>query len=169
MEMCYVVMETPRWLLCERIVKTDNGYLLYEYDPENNVYTDGGYAKDLGALKFVISARYGWHETRLFLLRSFEEAARLFAMRGFPRIIHLARAEHFCARRGDVLFTVKWDYDAEGQLFIKKMKWLLGGEEPRSLKDALERLSDYAEKRGVWIVLREWIKEATAYEVYPSH
>jgi hypothetical protein len=167
MEMYYIVMQTPQWLLCERAVRTDNGYLLYEYDPENDIYTDSGYAKDLGAL-FMISARYGWHETRLFLLRSFEEAARLFAMRKFPRIIHLARAEHFCARRGDVLFTVKWDYDAEGDVFIKKMEWWLDSEEePRSLKDALERLSEYAEKRGVWIALRERIKEATAYEVYP--
>jgi len=167
MEMHYVVMETPRWLLCERVVRTDDGYLLYEYDPENDVYTDSGYAKDLGALKFMISARYGWHETRLFLLRSFEVAARLFAMRKFPRIIHLARAEHFCARTGDVLFTVKWDYDADGGFLVKKIEWLLGGEEPRSLKDALERLSGYAEKRGVWIALREWIKEAAAYEVSP--
>jgi len=168
MEMYYIVMQTPRWLLCERAVRTIDGYLVYEYVPDGDIYTDSGYAKDLEDLQFVMSFRYGV-KSELLLVRSFEEAARLFAMRGFPRIIHLARAEHFCARRGDVLFTVKWDYDAEGQLFIKKMKWLLGGEEPRSLKDALERLSDYAEKRGVWIVLREWIKEATAYEVYPSH
>ena len=167
MEMYYIVMQTPRWLLCERAVRTIDGYLVYEYVPDGDIYTDSGYAKDLEDLQFVMSFRYGV-KSELLLVRSFEEVARLF-ITPLPRIIYLARADVFCIKSGDILFSVKWDYDADGHFFVKKMEWGLGSSPPRSLKDALERLSDYAEKRGVWIVLREWIKEATAYEVYPSH
>jgi hypothetical protein len=166
MEMYYIVMQTPRWLLCERAVRTIDGYLLYEYVPDDDIYTDSGYAKNLEDLQFMMSFRYGV-KSELLLVRSFEETARLFAMRKFPKIIHLARADVFCTRRGDILLNIKWDYDADGHFFVKKMEWRLGSSPPRSLKDALERLSDYAKKRGVWIVLRETIKEATAYEVYP--
>jgi hypothetical protein len=165
MEMYYIVTDIPRWLLCERVVKLDNGYWLYKFD-ESNAYTDSGYAEDLEDLKFLISARYDWRRLGLFLARSFEEVAKMFDS-SWPRIIHLAMADIFCVKRGDVLFSVKWDYDAEDRFFVKKMEWGLGSSPPRSLKDALERLSDYAKKRGVWIVLRETIKEATAYEVYP--
>jgi hypothetical protein len=145
-------------------VKIDNGYWLYKFD--ESTYTDSGYAEDLEDLKFLISARYDWRRLGLFLVRSFEEVARLF-ITPLPRIIYLARADVFCIKSGDILFSVKWDYDADGHFFVKKMEWRLGSSPPRSLKDALERLSDYAKKRGVWIVLRETIKEATAYEVYP--
>jgi hypothetical protein len=163
MEMYYIVTDIPRWLLCERVIRTD-GYLLYEYDPENNVYRDSGYAKDLEDLRFKISVRYG-RRVDLLLVRDFEKVARLFVSRS-PRIIHLARGDVFCIRQGDALFSVKWDHDAEG-FFIKKMKWWLDGEEPKSIGEALERLNEYAEMHNKWIVLREWIKEATAYEVRP--
>jgi hypothetical protein len=63
---------------------------------------------------------------------------------------------------------IKWDYDAEGDGFIKKMEWWLDGEEPKTIGEALARLNEYAGKHNKWIVLRHWIKEATAYEV-PSH
>jgi hypothetical protein len=162
--MYYVVMETPRWLLCERVVKMGNGYWLYEFDPETNVYVDSGYASSLEDLRFIISFRYGI-KSELLLVRSFEEVAKMFASR-FPRIIHLARADVFCVRRGDVLFNVKWDY-ADGNLFFKKFEWFLGGEEPGTVAEALERLNEYAEKRDVWILLRELIKQATVYEVRP--
>ena len=165
MEMYYVVMETPQWLLCERVVKIGNGYWLYEYDPENDIYADSGYASSLEDLRFIISARYGWRKSKQLLVRSFEEVAKMFSR--FPRIIHLARADVFCIKRGDVLFSVKWDYDAEGNGFIKKIEWCLDGEEPKTIGEALARLNEYAEKNNKWIVLREWIKEATAYEVYP--
>lgn len=165
MEMYYVVMETPRWLLCERVVKTDDGYLLYKYDPENDIYTDSGYASNFEKLRFIISFRYDT-KSELLLMRDFEEAAKMFVS-SWPRIIHLARADVFCIKRGDILFSVKWDYDADN-LFIKKMEWLLDGEEPTNIEEALRRLNEYAEKNNKWIVLREWIKEATAYEV-PSH
>jgi len=167
MERYYIVTDIPRWLLCERAVRTDNGYLLYEYDPENDIYTDSGYASSLENLRFIISARYGWRKFELFLVRSFEEVAKMFASR-FSRIIHLARGDIFCAKRGDVLFSVKWDYDAEGNGFIKKMEWRLDGKEPETIGEALERISNYAKTYNKWVVLREWIKEATAYEA-PSH
>jgi hypothetical protein len=166
MEMYYIITDIPRWLLCERAVRIDNGYLLHEYDPENDIYTDSGYASSLEDLRFIMSARYGWRKFELFLVRSFEEVAKMFASR-FPRIIHLARADVFCIKRGDVLFNVKWDYDADGNLFFKKFEWFLGGEEPGTVAEALERLNEYAEKRDVWILLRELIKQATAYEVRP--
>ena len=47
------------------------------------------------------------------------------------------------------------------------MEWWLDGEEPKTIGEALARLNEYAEKHNKWIVLRDWIKEATAYEVYP--
>jgi hypothetical protein len=167
MEMHYVVTDVPRHLLCERVAKVGGGYQLYEYDPESGTYHDSGYTRDLDDLQLKISLRYGWGRTGLFLARSFEEAARLFTLE-LPRVIHVGRGTVFCVRTGDALFHAKWDYDADGNLFFKKFEWFLGGEEPRSLKDALERLNEYAKRHKKWIVLREWIKEATAYEV-PSH
>jgi hypothetical protein len=166
MEVHYIVTKWPWWLLCERAVKIDNGYWLHKFDPETNTYTDSGYVSSFGDLQLVISFRYDI-KSELLLVRSFEEVAKMFAS-SRPRIIHLARADVFCTRRGDVLFSVKWDYDADGALFVKKMEWLLDGEEPKTIGEALARLNEYAEKHNKWIVLREWIKDATAYEVYPS-
>jgi hypothetical protein len=138
--------------------------MLYKFDPEADVYTDRGYASSLEDLRFIISFRYDIKS--VILVRSFEEVAKMFAS-SWPRIIHLARADVFCIKRGDVLFSVKWDYDAEGDGFIKRMEWWLDGEEPKTIGEALERLNEYAKTYDKWIALREWIKEATAYEVYP--
>lgn len=167
METYYIVMQTPRWLLCERAVRTIDGYLLYEYDPDDDIYTDSGYVKDLEDLQFMMSFRYGV-KSELLLVRSFEEAARLFTT-PLPRIIHLARADVFCIKRGDILLNIKWDYDADGRFFVKKMEWWLDGEEPKTIGETLEKLREYAQKYDRWIVLREAIKETTAYEVYPDH
>ena len=162
MKKYYIVIQPIPSLLCERAVETNNGYLLYEYVPENNIFIDSGYAKDL---EFIIRARYGFHKS-VHLAESFEEVVKVFDT-PLPRIIHLSRAQEFCVRKGDVLFSAKWDYDADGNFFFKKFEWLLGGEEPKTVAEALERLNEYAERRGVWILLREMIKSMTAYEVYP--
>jgi len=164
MEKYYIVTDIPRWLPCERAVKTDSGYMLYKFDPETNTYTDSGYVSSFGDLQLVMLFRYDIKS--VILVRSFEEVAKMFAS-SWPRIIRLARSDVFCIKRGDVLFGVKWDYDAEGDVFIKKMEWWLDGGEPKTIGEALARLNEYAEKHNKWIVLREWIKEATAYEVYP--
>jgi hypothetical protein len=164
MEKYYIVTDIPRWLLCERVVRTDNGYMLYKLDPETNTYTDSGYVSSFGDLQLVMLFRYDIKS--VILVRSFEEVAKMFAS-SWPRIIRLARADVFCVRRGDVLFSVKWDYDAEGDGFIKGMEWWLDGEEPKTIGEALERLNEYAKTYDKWIALRHWIKEATAYEVYP--
>jgi hypothetical protein len=166
MEMYYAVMETPRWLLCERIVKMGNGYMLYEFDPETNVYVDSGYASSLEDLRFIISFRYGI-KSELLLVRSFEEVVHLFESPRL-RIVHIARGDVFCVRSGNYLFSMKWDYDTEGRFFIKKIYWQLDDKEPETIGEALERLSNYARTYDKWIVLREIIKEAVAYEVYLS-
>ena len=165
MKRYYITTQPLPSLLCERAVETNSGYLLYEYIPENNIFKDSGYAKDLEDLKFIIRARYGFYKS-VHLLEGFEEVAKTFDT-PLPRIIHLARAQILCAREGDVLFSVKWDYDPEGRLFFKRFEWLLDGKEPETLQEALKRLSEYAETRGSWIAFRELIKEAAAYEVYP--
>jgi len=165
MKRYYIAARPLPSLLCERAVETNSGYLLYEYIPESNTFKDSGYAEDLEDLKFIIRARHGFHKS-VHLLESFEEVAKTFDA-PLPRIIHLARAQIFCVREGGVLFSVKWDYDAEGRLFFKRFEWLLDGEEPETLQEALKRLNEYAETRGTWIAFRELIKEAAAYEVYP--
>jgi len=162
----YVVVQLPTWLLCERAVETDGGYLLYEYDPEKDIFVDGGYAKSLEDLKFKIGARYGFHKS-VHLAESFEKAVKMFSS-PLPRIIYLARTDVFCARKGDVLFTAKWDHDADGRAFVKRMEWQLDGEEPINVAEALRRLSEYAEKNNKWIVFKYILKSATAYEVYPD-
>ena len=50
----------------------------------------------------------------------------------------------------------------------KKIDWQLDDKEPETIGEALERLNNYARTYDKWIVLREIIKEAVAYEVYPS-
>jgi hypothetical protein len=142
----------------------DGGYLLYEYVPRDNIFIDSGYAKNLEDLKFIIRARYGRKSVHLF--ERFEEVVSMFDT-PLPRIIHLSRAQIFCMRSGDVLFNVKWDYDAEGRFFFKKFEWLLDDKEPETLQETLKRLNRYAEERNTWIVFKELIKNATAYEVYP--
>jgi hypothetical protein len=146
-------------------VKTSSGYLLYEYDPERGIFVDSGYAKNLEDLDFKIRARYGFHKS--VHLVSFEEVVKMFDA-PLPRIIQLSRSDVFCVREGDVLFSAKWDYDADGHAFIKRLEWQLDGEEPTNIAEALRRLSEYAEKSGRWIVVRYMLKSAVAYEVYPE-
>jgi len=162
----YVEVELPTHLLCERAVRINGRYLLYEYDQKSNTFIDSGYANDLEDLKFKIRARYGFHKS-VYLAESFEEAVKLFEVSP-PRVIHLSRDHVFCVREGDVLFSAKWDYDANHEFFIKRMKWELDGEEPESIAEALKRLSEYAERHNRWIVLRHLLRQAVAYEVYPD-
>ncbi len=166
MEVYYLVTEIPTWLLCDRVTEIDGRLLLHEYVPEEDVYVDSGYAVDLKDLATIMYLRYKVKFSGLHLVRSFEEAVKMFDLL-LPRVIHLARIDVFCVHRGDVLFSAKWDYDAEGRPFVKRMEWLLDGEEPKTVAEALERLNEYAEKHNKWIVFRQWIKSATAYEVCP--
>ena len=166
MKRYYVVTQLPPQLLCERVVKTDSEYLLYEYDPKRGIFVDSGYVKNSEDLEFKIRARYGFHKS-VHLMESFEEVVKMFDA-PLPRIVYLARTEVFCAREGDVLFSAKWDYDADGYAFIKRLEWHLGGEEPTNVAEALRRLSEYAEKNDRWVVFRYLLKSATAYEVYPE-
>jgi hypothetical protein len=167
MKKYYIVIKPHPWLLCERAVETDHGYLLYEYDPKNNTFVDSGYVKSLESLEFAIRARYGFHQT-VHVASSFEEAVQHFDISP-PRIINIARYDVFCVSEGDVLFHAKWDYDENDNFFIKRFEWRLDGEEPKSIDEALERLSNYAVKHNKWIVRRYILKEVVAYEVYPDH
>jgi len=166
MKRYYIVIRPPPQLLCERVVETANGYLLYEYDPERGIFADDGFAKNIEDLEFKIGARYGFHKS-VHLAESFEEVVKMFDTL-LPRIIYLARTEVFCVRRGDILFSAKWDYDADGNAFIKRLEWHLGGEESANVAEALRRLGEYAEKNDRWVVFRYLLKSATAYEVYPE-
>jgi len=166
MKRYYIVIRPPPQLLCERVVETANGYLLYEYDPERGIFVDDGFAKNIEDLEFKIRARYGFHKS-VHLAESFEEVVKMFDTL-LPKIIYLARTEVFCVRRGDILFSAKWNYDADGNAFIKRLEWHLGGEEPTNVAEALRRLGEYAEKNDRWVVFRYLLKSATAYEVYPE-
>jgi hypothetical protein len=166
MKRYYIVTKPMPQLLCERAVETKGGYLLYEYVPERDAFVDSGYAESLESLKLAVRARYGFNKT-VHLTTSFEEAVKYFSVSP-PRVIQLSRVDEFCARASDILYYEKWDYDAEGNLFIKRKEWRLDGEEPQSFEEALQRLSKYAVKTGKWIVLRHLLKQAVAYEVYPD-
>jgi hypothetical protein len=80
MVMYYIVTDMPRWLPCERAVKTDNGYMLYKFDPETNVYTDHGYASSLEDLRFIMSFRYV--KSKLFLVKASRKSPRCLPLRG---------------------------------------------------------------------------------------
>jgi hypothetical protein len=129
------------------------------------MFVDSGCAQNLEHLKFIFRARYGFH-TSVRLLEGFEEVVKMFDAPQ-PRVMRLSRAQMFCAHEGDVLFSAKWDYDAEGRFFYKRFERLLDDREPETLREALERVNEYAEKRNAWIVFRELIKDATACEAYP--
>jgi hypothetical protein len=130
------------------------------------VYVDSGCAKDLGRIWLMISARYGW-PAELFLAKKFDEAARLFVPRPFPRIIRLAVDEWFCARRGgDDLLYAEWSH-VDGGVVVKKMEWQLDGEPLKTIDEALSRLNEYGENTTGGLSLKERIKYATAYEVHP--
>ena len=164
MKRYYIVVEPTPQLLCERAIKTNTGYLLHAYEPEINAFVDSGYVDSLESLELAIKARYGFNKS-VHLASSFEEAVKHFNVSP-PRVINVARYDVFCIRKGDVLFHAKWDYDAEGEFFIKQFKWQLDGE-PK-FDEALEILSKYAEKYSRWIVLRHLLREVVAYEVYPD-
>jgi len=165
MKRYYIVAEPAPQLLCERVVETDAGYLLCECRPENNAFVDSGCVESLESLELAIRARYGFNKSA-HLATSFEEAVKRFDISP-PRVINTPRHAVFCARKGDVLFHAKWDCDAEGRFFIKRFDWRLDGE-PKSINEALEMLSKYAEKHNRWIVLRHLLREVVAYEVYPD-
>jgi len=165
MELYYVFVQNttppPRHVLCERAVAAAGGFWVYKYVPRYGKFFDDGYAKDLGELKYIITERYGWFE-ETFLVRGFEKTARLFALRAFPRIIYLRPGETFCTRiSGELFFAVLKDGD------IDLVKWLDSGK-PRSLEEALGRLSEYAEKTDMWIIFKHGANYASAYGAYPS-
>ncbi len=166
MELYYVLVQNatppPRHVLCERVAAAGGGFWLYKYIPRYGKYIDDGYAKDLGELKYIIAQRYGWFE-ETFLVRGFEKTAKLFTLHAFPRIIYLRPGETFCTRiSGELFFAVLKDGDVD-----HVAKWL-DSREPRSLEEALERLSEYAEKRDMWIILKHGPNYASAYGAYPS-
>jgi len=166
MKRYYIVTEPMPQLLCERAVETKVGYLLYEYEPERNTFVDSGHVESLESLKLAVRARYGFNKM-VHLATSFEEAVKHFDVSP-PRVINIGRYDVFCVREGDTLYYEKWDYDAEGSIYIKKREWHLDGEEPQSFEEALQRLSEYAVKSGKWIVLRHLLRQAVAYEIYPD-
>ena len=47
-------------------------------------------------------------------------------------------------------------------------KWIDDTNKPKTLKEALERLNEYAEKKGAWAILRLWPRFASAHLAYPS-
>jgi hypothetical protein len=82
---CYSVAAATAVRTCN---KTSDGYLLYEYDPERDIFVDSGYVKNLEDLDFKIRARYGFHKS-VHLVESFEEVAKMFDS-PLPRIVYLA-------------------------------------------------------------------------------
>ena len=167
MELYYVLVQNatppPRHVLCERVVAAAGGFWLYKYKPRYDTYIDDGYAKDLGELKYIITQRYGRFE-ETFLARGFEEAANLFVLRGFPRVIYLTPQETFCTRiSGELLSAELRGNDVE---YVGR--WIDGTEEPRSLQEALERLSEYAQKVDAWVIFKHGVNYAVAYLAYPS-
>jgi len=165
MEMYYVLVQNarppPRHVLCGRVVAT-GGFWLYRYIPRHNKFIDDGYAKDLGQLKLVLTEKYGWFD-EVFLVKGFEEVAKLFALRAYPRIIFLTPGETFCTRiSGEVFYGDIRHNEIE---FVKK--WI-DDTEPRSLQEALERLNKYAEKNDAWVILKYHTKYVSAHLAYPS-
>jgi hypothetical protein len=167
MELYYVLVQNatppPRRVLCERVVAADGGFWLYKYIPRYDMYIDDGYAKDLGQLKLIITQKHGWFD-ETFLIKRFEEAANLFVLRAFPRVIYLTPQESFCTRiSGEIS-----DADLCGDKVEYVKKWIDGAEEPRSLQEALERLSEYAQNVDAWVIFKRWPNYAVAYLAYPS-
>lgn len=166
MELYYVLVQNahppPRHVLCERVAAAAGGFWIYKYVPRYGAFFDDGYAKDLGQLKLIITERYGWFE-EAFLVRRFEEVAILFALRAYPRVIYLTPQETFCTRIGGELFAGEL---RGGEVEYVK-KWI-DGTEPRSLQEALERLSEYAQKVDAWVIFKHGVNYAVAYLAYPS-
>jgi hypothetical protein len=165
MELYYVLVQKapppPRHVLCERVAAA-GGFWLYKYVSRYDMYIDDGYAKDLGELRFIITKKYGWFE-EVFLARGFEEVANLFVLRGFPRVIYLTPQETFCTRISGELFSGELRGDE-----VEYVKRWIDGTEPRSLQEALGRLSEYAQKVDAWVIFKHYINHAVAYLAYPS-
>jgi hypothetical protein len=166
MELYYVLVQNarppPRHVLCERVVAAAGGFWLYRYVPRYDKFIDDGYARDLGELKYIITQRYGWFE-ETFLVREFEKTAGLFTLRAYPRVIYLTPGETFCTRIGGELFAGEL---RGGEVEYVK-KWI-DGTEPRSLQEAMERLSEYAQKVDAWVIFKHSANYAAAYLAYPS-
>jgi hypothetical protein len=164
MELYYVLVQNaappPRHVLCERVAAAAGGFWLYKYIPRYGIIDDG-YAKDLGELKYIITQRYGWFE-ETFLVRGFEKAANLFTLRAYPRIIYPTPGETSCTRISGELFSAELRGDVE---YVKK--WI-DGKKPRSLQEAMERLSEYAQRVGAWVIFKHGANYAVAYLAYPS-
>jgi len=166
MELYYVLVQNatspPRHVLCERVAAAAGGFWLYKYIPRYDAYIDDGYARDLGELKYIITQRYGRFE-ETFLVRGFEEAANLFTLRAYPRIIYLTPGETFCTRISGELFSAV----LKDGVIDHVAKWI-DGEKPRSLQEAMERLSEYAQRVGAWVIFKHGANYAVAYLAYPS-
>ncbi len=167
MELYYILVQNapppPRHVLCERVVAAAGGFWLYKYIPKYDMYIDDEYAKDLGQLKLIITERYGWF-AETFLVRGFEKTARLFELHAYPRVIYMTPQETFCTRISGELFSA----DLRGDDIDYLEKWPDGMEKPKSLKEALERLSEYAQKTGKWVIFKRWPNYAVAYAAHPS-
>jgi hypothetical protein len=166
MELYYVFVQNtpppPRHVLCERVAAAAGGFWLYKYKPRYDTYIDDGYAKDLGELKYIITQRYGWFE-ETFLVRGFEKTARLFELHAYPRVIYLTRQETFCTRISGELFSA----ELHGGKVEYVKKWI-DGTEPRSLQEAMGKLSEYAQKVDAWVIFKHGVNYAVAYLAYPS-
>jgi hypothetical protein len=135
MELYYVLVQNaappPRHVLCERVAAA-GGFWLYKYIPRYDMYIDDGYAEDLGRLKLIIAERYGWFE-ETFLIKGFENTARLFELRAYPRVIYLTPQETFCTRISGEVFAS----ELRGNKVEYVKKWIDGATEPKSLQEAL--------------------------------
>ena len=131
MELYYVLVQNAapplRHVLCERVAAAAGGFWLYRYKHRYGIIDDVN-AKDLGE-KYIITQRYGWFEEAL-LVRGFEEAASLFTLRAYPRIICLTPGT-FCTRISGELFSAELRGDVE-----HVVKWIDGAKEPRTLEEA---------------------------------
>jgi len=167
MELYYVLVQNapppPRHVLCGRVVAAAGGFWLYRYVPRYGVFIDEGYARDLGELKYIITKRHGWFE-ETFLVRGFEEVAKLFALRPYPRVIYLAPEETFCTRISGELFSA----ELRGDKVEYVKRWIDGAKEPETLEEALRGLSEYAQRVGAWVIFKHYVNYAVAYLAYPS-
>jgi hypothetical protein len=164
MEMYYVLAQNPpstRRVLCERVAAVGYGFWLYRYDPSLGRYVDVGYARDLGQVKLEIASQHGVWFHELFLIKGFEKTANLFVLRGYPRVIYLMPQEDFCVRTADTIFSAEID---GGEMRVEE--WI-GGEKPKSVKEALEALSNYAQRANTWVVFKHGAGRAEARLAIP--
>ncbi len=162
MELHYVLVQDAagrRHVLCERVAVAAGGLWVYRYIPRYGIYIDEGFMKDVEELKRVIAQKYN----EVFLVKGFEEAASFFA-RPYPKIIQLAPEETFCTRISGEVF----DCDLRGEEIEYLGKWISGVEKPKSLSEALEKLNEYAERLGAWVILKRYPRYASAHLAYPS-